>query len=396
MKCPSLRIAVPVSLMLAAALLPQQSAFAVTYEVLHHFGSVANDGAIPRGSLVQDRFGSLYGTTATGGTASKGILFRLAGSRYTILRHFAGNPLARDGEGPSGNLVSDNLGNVYGTTEGGSDPNTFGSVFKWDVAKGFSTFYRFSFTDGWLPRGLTRDADGNLYGVTALGGDPARSPGFGTIYKISPTGRFTKLFSFNGTNGASSVAPLLRVGNVLYGTTVTGGSVSGNVFKINTDGTGFTVLQDSFPFGWGFSGGLTKHPLNSNLYGAAGRGGTPNTGGIYKVTAAGAYSFEYQFTGPNGAYPQGTLISDGQGNFYGTTHGNESGCVNGSGAGGYGTVFQYVPTATPPLTTLHPFHGTDGANPCLSELLRDASGNLYGVTQYGGTFNKGVLFRIRP
>ena len=256
---------------------------------------------------------------------------------------------------------------------------------------------------GEFPRGLTRDATGNLFGITAYGGDftlpGAGATGYGVIYKISPSGAFSRLFSFSGSNGAGSNSPLLRKGNVLYGTTLTSGPVSGNIFKINDTGfgSGFTVLHSGGAGGYGYSGGLTKNPLGTDFYGTAHYASPSGPGGIYKITSTGVYTFLKAFSGPDGAYPNSTLIADAQGKFYGMTQGYYAGCSNGSGEGGYGNVFKYDPV-TNAFETLHQFTGgpADGANPCNGELLRDAAGNMYGLTQFGGANNGGVLFRITP
>ena len=381
--------------LLIAALLFQLPCQAVTYSVLHSFSGA--DGARPRGSLVMDKFGNLYGTTVLGGQYSKGTIFKLTGTTLTTVHHFA-DTAASDGSVPTGALVADNLGNLYGTTEGGG-PKSFGTVFRWDIEKGLTTLYRFTGLDGEFPHGLTRDAAGNLYGATQYGGATQNFPlnvGYGVIYRISPSGKFTRLHSFNGTNGASCNAPLLRVGNQLYGTTVTGGAAAGNVFKISDTGTGFTVVQNSGGAeGYNFSSGLTRDPRNQDLYGTVYRGTATGAGGIYRVSPAGVYTLRRSFSGPDGAYPNSTLVADRLGNFYGMTQGNDAGCTNAAGLGGYGNIFKYDANFNL-LTNLHTFNGADGANPCNGELFRDPSGSLYGVTEYGGAFGLGVIFKVEP
>jgi uncharacterized repeat protein (TIGR03803 family) len=163
--------------------------------VLYSFRGGA-DGSSPRGSLVWDAQGNLYGHTKSGGVHGNGTLFKLDVSTLieTVLYSFAGGA---DGDWP-GDIVLDAQGSLYGTTQLGGDlacnaPNGCGTAFKLDATGAMTVLYSFSGTagDGETPGGLIRDAQGNLYGGTLAGGDPActvvtGTEGCGTLFKLTP------------------------------------------------------------------------------------------------------------------------------------------------------------------------------------------------------------------
>jgi uncharacterized repeat protein (TIGR03803 family) len=383
------------SLILAAfMLLTGSAARAASYSVLYSFSGA--DGDHPAGRLAMDAEGNLYGTTENGGKFSVGTLFRWRDAHLQVLHHFNGS----DGASPWGSLLADGEGNLYGTTKSGGSGGG-GVVYRWDRELGLRALKSFGQgAEGMSPfGGLTRDAEGTLYGTTFYGGNMAcGSVGCGTLFKISPAGAFTVLRVFSGSDGYGPNATLYRVNNKLYGTTVynstTGPAVAGSPFSINTDGTGFATTPPN-TLSCNFMGGLVKDK-QGNLWGAAMRAGSAFLGGIYKIDTSGAYHLVYTFHGSDGAYPTGTLVIDESGALYGVTKGNGTWAGVGSGEGGFGTVFKFDPS-TNALTTLHVFTGTggDGKNP-FSGLVADPSGALYGVAEYGGTADHGILFRVVP
>ncbi len=151
-------------------------------------------------------------------------------------------PFGTDGAFPSGGLVRDKAGNLYGTTPVGG-ASCCGTVFKLDTTGKETVLYSFTGPDGELPiAGLVRDKAGNLYGTTASGG----ASGFGTVFKLDTSGTETVLYSFTGsTDGLEPFGGLVRdkAGN-LYGTTIG----PGTVFKLDTTGTE-TVLHSFTPLG---------------------------------------------------------------------------------------------------------------------------------------------------
>jgi uncharacterized repeat protein (TIGR03803 family) len=260
----------------------------------------------------------------------------------------------------------------------------------------YKTLYAFKrMGDGGGPQaGLLLSAQGDLYGTTFLGGDPACS--CGTVFKVFPDGGFTVLYRFKGNDGANPAAGLIADGNGnLYGTTSQGGvgpSSKGTVFKLTppTVQRGHwteTVLHTFTGEADGASpyGSLILDKAG-NLYGTTNRGGASNDGTVYMVDATGKESVLYSFTGsPDGAYSYGWLVRDDSGNLYGTTF--EGGDSN------YGTVFKLDTTGKE--SVLYSFtRSPDGAYP-YAGLTLDASGNLYGTTNAGGDkADKGVIFKV--
>jgi uncharacterized repeat protein (TIGR03803 family) len=172
--------------------------------VLHAFTG-ASDGAFPKGALIRDSEGNLYGTTYEGGNESCGpgcgVVFQLnPAGKEIILHSFTGPP---DGKWPDGQtagpgLVRDAAGNLYGTTQfggaaGGCYGDGCGTIFKLDASGHETVLYSFTGgADGSVPQDLILDAAGNLYGTTNFGGysggDCARNyyVGCGVVFKLSP------------------------------------------------------------------------------------------------------------------------------------------------------------------------------------------------------------------
>ena len=216
----------------------------------------------------------------------------------------------------------------------------------------------------------------------------------------------TVLHNFNGADGQQVQAGLVRddAGN-LYGTTVTGGRYNfGVVFKLDAVGK-LTVVHH---FTGGADGGYPQAGLirdaAGNFYGTASWGGTGSCfqgecGVVFKLDPRGKETVLYSFfRGKDGAKPVAGLLRDEAGNLYGTAA--EAGLAGGCGGAGCGVVFKLDPTGK--QTVLYSFTGgTDGGQP-LGELMRDASGNLYGTTLAGGIRGTcgpagcGVVFRVDP
>jgi uncharacterized repeat protein (TIGR03803 family) len=262
--------------------------------------------------------------------------------------------------------------------------------------------------DGAQPALSLIDRTGTLYGTTGDGGGSGcGGSGCGTVFKLSPKGTKTVLYTFNEGAGGYFPGDLImdKQGN-FYGTTYYGGSSKacngngcGTVFKLAPDGTE-TVLH---AFKGGRDGALPLSSLilvGGNLYGTTSEGGAKscgpyNCGILFKVDTSGHESVLHRFTGGNdGAYPGAGLTADSAGNLYGiTVLGGSSNC-QGSGCG---TVFKLAPDGTE--TILHVFlGGTDGSGPT-SSLLLDGKGNLYGTTAVGGSkncesFGCGTVFEV--
>lgn len=198
------------------------------FETLLHVFAGGSDGAAPRGNLILDEAGNLYGTTAFGGAGGMGTVFEItaAGKERVLYAFTDGN----DGGHPFAGLTM-YMGSLYGTTyDGGA--YAYGTVFR--VVPGGAETALHSFTagaDGGFPEtGLIAGKAGDLYGTTVIGG----AYGAGTVFAITPQGAETVLHSFAvGSDGAGPEGDLIMDGaGNLYGTTTAGGKGYGTVFEI--------------------------------------------------------------------------------------------------------------------------------------------------------------------
>jgi uncharacterized repeat protein (TIGR03803 family) len=304
-----------------------------------------------------------------------------------------------DGGSPVGGLIRDAEGNTYGTTccDGAHGA---GTVFMLDKAGKETVLHSFTGgEDGDQPyASLVRDAEGNLFGTTYWGGVSTECNGgfgCGVVFKLDKSGKETVLHSFTGTggDGANPYDGLVQdaKGN-LYGTTEFGGGSSacsggcGVIFGVNT-ARKETVLHR-------FSGGMDgAGPLaglvvdaEGNLYGTAQYGGALGAGNVFMVDKARKETVLYSFSGgTDGGQPLlGYLVRDAKGNLYGTT--------TFGGTYGQGTVFKLDRAHNE--TVLHSFSGgTDGSYP-YAGLVLDAEGNLYGTTNQGGASGYGTVFML--
>lgn len=386
-ECPG---AFALAIMLGLAAFPP-SAHGQTLTVLYAFKG-GTDGAGPAGGLIRDAAGNFYGTTYYGGDltcgSGCGTVFELtANGEEKILYTFTGAP---DGNLPTGGVILDDAGSLFGTTElGGASGG--GMVFKLDRAGKQTVLHNFTGApDGQNPvGGVVRDTKGNLYGTTAAGGDAQCLGSCGIVFKLDPTGTETLLHTFTGGgDGEYPESGVIRdSAGDLIGTTETGGASGyGSVFKLNAAGRE-TVLH-SFsggPDGIGPYAGLL--PFGTDLYGTTSTGGAHGHGTVFKVDFTGTETVLYAFTGgDDGSEPVAGLIHDGNGNLYGVT-------LYG-GSFHNGTVFRLDSAGKE--TLLHTFTGgADGANPS-GGLIRDESGNLYGTALNGGEFGAGTIFKITP
>jgi uncharacterized protein (TIGR03437 family) len=282
-------------------------------------------------------------------------------------------------------------------------------------AQTFTRLYSFDGTDGVNPQGvLVQAANGDLYGTTLSGGQPGgAASGIGTIFKIAPTGALTTLHSFDGMDGASPFAGLVQATNGdFYGTTFGGGANCppygcGTIFKITPSGTLTTLYSFCSSYSSCSAGELPIAGLvqatDGDFYGTTDSGGADfGTGTVFKMTPAGTLTTLHSFDSTDGASPFAALIQAADGNFYGTTYTGGANCAETFGCG---TVFKISPGGT--LTTLYNFCTQsgcpDGAGPY--GIVQAANGDLYGTTEFGGTsgpnncteaFGCGTIFKITP
>jgi uncharacterized repeat protein (TIGR03803 family) len=275
----------------------------------------------------------------------------------------------------------------------GSPAQTFNTLVSFDGTNGENAYY------GSLVQGL----DGNLYGTTSAGG----ANGYGTVFKVIPSGTLTTLHSFDGNDGANPHAGLVLATNgKFYGTTGSGGTSTncyggcGTVFEITPTGT-LTALHSfaGYPIeGANPMAGLVQ-ATDGNFYGTTEAGGANNScsiggvtgcGTVFKITPSGTLTTLHSFDVTDGLQPLAGLVQATNGNFYGTT-------ASGGGSSISGTIFKITPAGV--LTTLHSFGiNKDGKFP-YAALVQATDGSFYGTTVEGGTNDTcdgacGTVFKI--
>jgi len=402
----ALAIAVVFALTVALSQSAQAQTRTWTEQVLHSFGN-GSDGVNPSG-MILDSVGNLYGTTSEGGTYGVGTVFELTpnghgGRIEQVLFNFYG-PY---GDGPLGGLIFDAAGNLYGTTQSGSDSN-LGTVFELTPTAGGGwteqVLHNFN-GDGYDPlAGLVIDAAGNLYGTTDGGNEDYP---YGTVFELTPTagGGWTAkvLHSFNAADGAYPWfgSLILDGAGNLYGTTLRGGTYgAGVVFELTPTMEGNwteTVLHSFsqngtdgyFPFG-----GVIFDATGS-LYGTTWIGGSNDAGTVFELTPTGDGNWTETLLhtfggGTDGANPAAGLIFDAAGNLYGTTG------AGGNYGYGYGTVFELMPNGSGGWTEqiLYNFRNSPDGNDPDTPLVLDSAGNIYGATGGGGTYGYGTVFEL--
>jgi uncharacterized repeat protein (TIGR03803 family) len=323
-----------------------------TETVLYNFCSQTNcvDGEHPATPVVRDKAGNIYGTTLYGGRPVCGnyfcgTVFKIdAAGIETVLHSFDGS----DGCSPYQGLVRDKTGNLYGTTWncGGSG---WGTVFKVDSKGNFTVLHSFAgwSSDGGYPQlgHLAMDKSGNLYGLTQFGG-PTGCWGYGcgVLYMLSKRGMFTALHSFGGKrDGCQPFGSVVqdKAGN-FYGTTLECGSNNyGTVWKVSR--TGRETILHSF-VGGSTDGcypyaGVARDP-KGNLYGVTTGCGAYGGGTLYELSACGKFTLLHSFDDSDGGWPLGEVLLTAKGTLFGTASNGGTGYCGG---GGCGTVWSYVP-----------------------------------------------------
>jgi len=357
------------------------AATAQGYNVIGAFNG--SGGKLPGSNVIFDASGNLYGTTLSGGLSgpcaglSCGVAYRLspvagAGWKETVMHRFTGG---NDGGQPQAGLALDSSGNFYGTTFRGGLYGP-GTVFRLAPTSngGWKETVLHSFTggrDGGYPMGgVTVGANGHLYGTASSGGSSGQG---GVVFELSPqTGggwRETVLYNFTGVSDGSSPSGGLTfdaAGNI-YGATLGGGNITDTCSH-----AGALYCGVAFELSANGSGGWTESVMHA-------------------------------FNGADGFQPQGSLIFDASGNLYGTTTYGGALCSSSTGCC-CGVVYELSPNPRGGWSEKEIFafqlgsggfgKGT-GANP-FSGVTFDASGNLYGTTNLGGTHDSGVVFELSP
>ena len=352
-----------------------------TFKTLHNFNNT--DAALPWATMVQGNDGNFYGTTQNGGNPvcdlGCGTIFKITPNGKLTTFKFDGT----NGSQPIAGLVQTANGDFYGvTTSGGA--YALGTVFKFTPNGGLTTLYSFSSNTGYgALGGLVLASDGNFYGTASSGGPAAGQcdPGCGTIFKITPKGKYTTMHNFNGIpDGGAPLATMTQAPNgKLYGTASTLGNAGsyGTVFTITPKGKFIVVHQfnntdGAYPFGGLILG------ADGNFYGQTDLGGASNYGAfgtVYKMTPSGKVTTLHSFEQTDGDNPVSNLVQGTDGNFYGTAS-------YGGKHPNFGTIFKITPSGK--FTTLRNFNGTDGSYP-YAGLIQSTNGKFYGATYAGGS-----------
>lgn len=313
---------------------------------------------------------------------------------HSILAHFNSttgyNPQLGSVNQPprGGRLIQAPDGNFYGTaTDGGS--LGYGTIFKITPSGTVTVMANFdNSTTGKKPYSIMRADDGNFYGTTL----EAPAVGESTAFKMTPEGTLTTMATFNSTTGYKSTGVIQGSDGFLYGTCNiggTGGGGNGSFFKLTTAGT-LTTLSTNFNSPRGIQPFDTLVQAgDGNFYGTTYYGGSSNQGSVYKVTSAGSLTtIRSLATATSGTAPRAGLVLGSDGDLYGAT---EYG-----GTSGGGTLFKITTAGT--LTTLVHFNGTNGTRP-QAPPIQGSDGNFFGTTPYstglGGTV-VGTLFTMTP
>ena len=361
-------------LLLATLVIPTAARAQLPLEVVHTFTG-NSDPSYPKGALIQSADGNFYGTTNSGGAFYAGTIFRMTrAGKVTVLHSFGGEG---DGAEPHSGVIQGTDGNLYGTTARGGSAKG-GTVFRMTPDGIVTVLHAFDGpTDGATPyAGLVQATDGNFYGVAAYYGAHER----GTVFRISPTGTFAVVHAFSGpyyssqlpelpddTDGAVPEARLIQGadGN-LYGTTAEGGAHSqGTAFRLSLGGA-LTILHAFGPA----DGSLPRCGLfqasDGNFYGTT-SGAFVGPAVVFRMSAQGSVTVLGRFQYSDLFY-DAPLIQASDGNLYGVTEG-------GWGEGHFGSVFRM--TLGGAFTTMHSFQNVDGSAP-RGALVQGTDGRLYG------------------
>lgn len=336
-------------------------------------------GASPMFGVVEAN-GSLFGTTEDGGKYHNGTIFRLKmiGPVATLisLHSFDNNEYSRSG------LAIGTDGFMYGTTTGGA-PYNLGTVYRVSQSGAFKTIYNFGSSKGhgvWPVGDLVVGTDGYLYGTTSRMLDH-----FATIFKITPSGRLTTIYTFSDGTEPSTSFIRGNDGN-FYGATGGDQGTNWSVYQLTPTGVSTTL------YWFGDNDGSDPNGLVQGADGCL--YGTSNSSGrndVFRITKTGEFSVLSSYDGYSGSrFSDASLVQGNNGSLYGAS---------------YETV--YSVTLSGNLTTLYTFpKDTTFQAQCgiplapellsVSGLTKCADGSFYGTTADRGRFTEGSVFKVTP
>jgi len=354
---------------------------------LHEFNLVSEFR--PIGSLAFTSTGDLFGVCAAGGLNATGVVFTVGtdGNNYIKLADLGTDLKIVIGDAFLNAFIKASDGNYYGTSQyGGSGSN--GLLFKITAGGVYTKLKDYPQDIVFNQSALIQATNKSFYGVAKMGGI---NNGNGIIFKISQDGTgYQKLFDFDSNTGGAPTGNLFQASDGdLYGHTLGGGlNGQGTLFKIKLDGTGFTKLKDfggSSPNGSYPRGSLIQLSTGA-LVGTCSGGGTFGKGMIYKINLNGTgFSILYSFNGTSGGFTPIDLILSQDGNLYGM-------CIEG-GVNNFGTIYKISTTGTG-FTVLLDFDGTNKGSFPQSTLYELSDGALFGSTTFGGASDMGTVFKI--
>jgi uncharacterized repeat protein (TIGR03803 family) len=324
---------------------------------------------------------TLYGTTASGGSHNSGTINKFTVSSNTLAIPESMQSIAS--LPVNGKFLQASDGKLYAMTMagGGSD---LGTLFSFDPATSSSTILiEFDATTGSSPFGsLIQAADGKLYGMTQNGG----KKNLGVIFSFDPvTSVYSKIFDFENTHGANPLGSLLEASDgKLYGMASLGGANNyGVLFSFNIATSSVTTLFDFDNTNGANPPGSLMQANDGKLYGMVQRGGSSNHGIIFSFDITSASFLKVKdFDNTNGAFPAGDLIQASDGILYGVT--------DFGGMNDLGVIFSFLPS-TSTYNKLVDFNNATGGNPTGS-LLQANDGNFYGLASNGGANGAGAIF----
>jgi uncharacterized repeat protein (TIGR03803 family) len=394
----------PVAMLLSAILAVDflsQPADAQIYNVLYNFEG-GSDGYFPSDILVAPN-GTIYGTAFYDSGCACNLIFSLADNKFTVLHRWS-EP-ANSGHNPvdpQGLLLDSSTNVLYATGQYGGPENyncfadagdACGNVFSYDLTTNkYEELYNFTGTpNGMDPAGIQILTPNDLYGLTWGGG----ANGWGSFYRVGLTGQEEILYSFkNSPDGQGPGAGLVPYKGEYYGVTIGGGNTAcengcGTIFKI-TPGGSETLL-------YSFTGGTDgDNPYQlvgdseGNFYGLSRPLHSSSVAAVFEINASGQFSIAY-----NGSFVSQiqSIILGPNGSLYGTADGGDTSCQ----PSGCGQVFRLTPTGggNGTVNVLHEFDGTDGSVPQIGSLVLH-DGTLFGLTATGGSSNNGVIYSLKP
>lgn len=352
------------------------------YQVEHSF-QVDHPGGYPKNFLADGGNGRLYGLTSNEHIINTGVLFSIDTTTNQYICHYHFNQSS--GYNPQGSLAKANNGLFYGITlQGGA--NNWGTLYSFDIATNtFQKIIDLDGTTGCVPHaGMIAAANGLLYGTTTEGG---AGGGYGTLFSFNPVNNMlTVLYSFVNSDGMSEADLVQTASGALYGTTNNGGIYNrGILFSYELISSAFSIEHNfTSTSGNTITGNLFEAP-NGILYGMTASGGANLKGTVFSFNVSTSLlSLLFNFTDSTGYAPLGGLLLLNPSTLVGITS---------RGVDPSGGIFSYDLISNT-FHKVYNFNGHLNGQLGRGNLIKPATGNLFGMTSLGGFGNNGIIFKI--